>query len=185
MTYPKIIAITCHNGTIAKYLPYALGQKGGCKMKSRTLISGCILCVVVLIIFGSCATMGSPDRMVYERFCGTWANEAYEPEPGFIAPLFAKWIVNPDGTFLGYDYLIQTGPARVGFYTVEKRWTDSDGNSWYHLKSYWPIEATTQYELWKVDKYNAVLEINWSNNDYPTAIDTKDMHSDYSIFYRY
>ena len=154
-------------------------------MKTKMLVLFSILCLVVLIILGSCATMKSPDKLTYERFCGTWANKDYEPKPGFIAPLFAKRIVNPDGTFLGYPYLIQTEPARVGLYTVEKRWTDSDGNSWYHSKTYWPIEATIQYELWKVDKYNAVLEINWSNIDYPTAIDPKDMHSDYSIYYRY
>ena len=155
-------------------------------MKTRTLISGCILCVVVLIILGSCATTQNPDKMVFERFCGTWANEAYEPEPGLTKPWPAKLILNPDGTFVGYQYLIQTGPTTVGSYTVEKRWTDSNGNSWYHVKVTWPTESgTTQYELWKIDMYNSVLEVNWSNIDYPAAIDPKDMHSVYIRLYRY
>ena len=129
--------------------------------------------------------MKSPDRMTYERFCGTWANEAYEPKPGLTTQGIAKWILNPDGTFVLYPYLLQAGPTAVGSYTVEKRWTDSNSNSWYHVKTYWPTTGTTQYELWKIDMYNSVWEVNWSNIDYPAAIDPKDMHSTYFRLYRY
>ena len=154
-------------------------------MKTRTLMFFCILCLPALIVIGSCATTQNPDKMVFERFCGTWANEAYEPEPGSSEPSLAKWIVNPDGTFTGYEYLIETGPAVVGFYTVEKRWTDSDGNSFYHVKVYVVITDGTRYELWRIDKYNAVWEVQWSNIDYPAKIDPKDKHSSYHIHYRF
>lgn len=54
--------------------------------------------------------MKSPDRMVYERFCGTRAKEDYESEPGGASPS-AKIIMNPYGTNVTHHFLIQTGPT--------------------------------------------------------------------------
>ena len=128
-------------------------------MKMKTLMLFCILCLVVLIILGSCATMKSPDKMTYERFCGTWANKDYEPTAGFkpgVAFHYAKYIVNPDGTFLWYNYLDDAGLTAVGTYTVEKRWKDANSNSFYHVKVYEPLNDVTLYELWEIDKYNSV-----------------------------
>lgn len=153
-------------------------------MKTRTIVSILILVLAIMVIAGSCTTMKSPDKMVYERFCGTWANQDYEPKPGMVSPM-AKVILNPDGTFVYYQYLIQTGPNAVGTYTVEKRWKDADGNSFYHVETYSPLSTVTQYELWKIDKYAAVFEFNYSNIDYPEAIDPKDKRSTYRIYYRY
>ena len=154
-------------------------------MKTKTLVLFSILCLTALIILGSCATMNSPDKLTYERFCGTWANKSYEREPGLSSPAYAKYIINPDGTFLGYQNLNETGPTLVAYYTVVKRWSDTEGNSFYHMKNYFPILEGTKYELFKVDKHNATLEVQWSNIDYPSKIDPKDMHSSYLILYRY
>ena len=63
-------------------------------MKTRNLVSILILVLAVMVIAGSCATMKSPDKMVYERFCGTWVNTEYE---GKEYPA-VKEIYNPDGT---------------------------------------------------------------------------------------
>jgi len=152
-------------------------------MKTKTLMLFCFLCLAVLIILGSCATMKSPDKMTYERFCGIWVNEDYEPTPGVMPPP-AKFTMNPDGTYLNYQYIMQSGPTGVGYYTVEKRWTDSDGNSWYHVITDAFFRDIT-YELWRIDKYNSVFEFSFSHNDYPDAIDPKDKHSTYRIYYRF
>jgi hypothetical protein len=157
-------------------------------MKARILMLFCILCLAVLIILGSCATMKSPDKMTYERFVGTWANKNYEQTGGFnteVSYHHAKYIVNPDGTFMWHEYLDQTGLTAVGTYTVEKRWKDADGNNLYHVKVYEVLNQVTLYELWKIDKYASVWECNSSNIDYPDEIDPSDYHSDYRIFYRY
>ena len=154
-------------------------------MKTKTLVLFSILCLTALIILGSCATMKSPDRMTYERFCGIWANQDYEPKPGVMGPTAAKWILNPDGTMVGYEYLNQTGPTWIKSYTVEKRWNDTEGNHFYHVKAYDVLHQVTQYELWRLDRYNAVLEVQYIYDDYPAKIDPKDMHSDYLIYYRY
>ena len=154
-------------------------------MKTKKVTLFCILCLTVLIVLGSCATMKSPDKLTYERFCGTWANQDYESEPGVTKPSAAKWIINPDGTFVGYEYLNQTGFGWIGTYTVEKRWIDTEGNYFYHVKIYKVLQQGTQYELWRLDKSSSYFEVNWSNLDYPSKIDPKDWHSTYSIFYRY
>ena len=157
-------------------------------MKTKTMMFFCILCLAVLIILGSCATSQNPNKMVFERFCGTWANKDYEPTAGMMADVsyhYAKYIVNPDGTFLWYKYLDETERTAVGTYTVEKRWKDADGNNFYHVKVFEVLNQVTLYELWKIDKYASVWECNSTNIDYPDAIDPKDKHTDYRIFYRY
>ena len=151
-------------------------------MKTRNLVSILILVLAVMVIAGSCATMKSPDKMVYERFCGTWVNTEYE---GKEYPA-VKEIYNPDGTLTAYSHLHDTGTYGYAFYTVEKRWTDSEGNSWYHVKIKYPLVTTaTVYQLCKLDKYNTILEYNYSGTKYPDAVDPKDKRSDYRIYYRY
>ena len=148
-------------------------------MKSKPLVLLSILFFAVLIVLGSCATSQNPDKMVFEKFCGTWANQDYEGRPR------AKYIINPDGTLVWYHYLVKTGPTAVGTYTVERRWKDDDGNSFYYVKVYKVTSDLTLYELWKIDKYTSVWEQQYSNIDYPDAIDPKDKHTDYRIYYRY
>jgi hypothetical protein len=151
-------------------------------MKTRTLLSLLILVFAALIVVGSCATMKSPDKMVYERFCGTWVNTEYE---GKDSPA-VKEIYNPDGTCTTYSHLHETTTYSRGAYSVEKRWSDSEGNSWYHVKMTWPIEPMgTGYLLFKLDKYNSILEYNYSGTGYPTEVDPKDKHTSYRIYYRY
>ena len=74
-------------------------------MKTKALVLSCFLCLAVLIVIGSCATMKSPDKMKYEKFCGTWANQDYEPKPGIYTP-YAKVIINPYGTIIKYLRLL-------------------------------------------------------------------------------
>jgi hypothetical protein len=125
--------------------------------------------------------MRSPEKMMYERFCGTWANSNHDGK----GPM-AKLIDNPDGTFTYYTSLSGTGSSNRGAYTVEKRWTDSDGNSWYHLKATYPADpSSTDHDLIKIDNYNWCMEIQFSGSSYPAAIDPNDKHSSYYIYYRY
>ena len=148
-------------------------------MKIKILLLFSIQCLAILIIFGSCASSQNPDDLVLERFCGTWANQEYEDRSR------AKYIINPDETLVWYTSVARTGPAAVGTYTVEKRWRDADGNSFYHVKVYKLLADLTQFELWRIDKYTSIWEQQYSQNDYPEAIDPKDKHSDYRIYYRY
>jgi len=153
-------------------------------MKAKTLMLFCVLSLLIFSILASCATMKSPDEMTYERFCGTWANSAYEKGAGDVTPA-AKLIYNPDGTWLRYQRIDYAGPAVFGYYTVEKRWTDSQGNSWYLFETNMTQTQRKFYNLSKLDKSNSVWEIQSSNIDYPTEINPEDWHTDYFIYYRY
>jgi hypothetical protein len=127
--------------------------------------------------------MKTTEKMTYEKFCGTWVNTEYEGRAG-DPPV--KRIFNPDGTATAYSNLHNTFTYWRLTYTVEKRWTDSEGNSWYHVKEAWSTGGTARgYMLFKLDKYNTILELNLSGTKYPDAIDPKDWHSDYRIYYRY
>ena len=154
-------------------------------MKIKMLMLSCILCLTALLILGSCATMKSPDKLTYERFCGTWANEGYEPKPAVLPVEVAKWIINPEGTMVGYDLLSETGPAWIFLYTVEKRWADTEGSQFYHVKTHNVLHQVTQYELWRLDRYNSILESQFHYKVYPEKIDPKDMKTSYRIYYRY
>ena len=116
-------------------------------MRTRMLMLIYIFCLAILIILGSCATSQNPDKMVFERFCGTWANEAYEPEPGTSKPMFPRVIINPDGTMLAYQNLHETDYTLRGSYIVEKRWKDMEGNSFYHVIVHIVLIDGTRYEL--------------------------------------
>ena len=154
-------------------------------MKTKTLMLFCILCLAALIVLGSCATTSNPDKMVFERFCGTWANPAYASKPGLDVVLPVKIIANPDGTYIEYKAIDYAGPTRTGYYTVEKRWTDTEGNSWYHIKHYFPYVQRSWYNLSRVDRFNLIWENQFSNIDYPTEINPKDWHTSYRVWYRY
>jgi hypothetical protein len=153
-------------------------------MKTKTLVLFSILCLAVLIILGSCATMKSSNKFTYVKYCGTWFNQDYEPKPGEMKP-FSKLIINPDGTYLGYQFRDQSGPTFAGFYTVEKMWTDEEGNTWYHTRVYNPAFDIDRYELSKINIYNSIWELNQSNIDYPETVDPTDKYSNYRKYYRY
>ena len=160
-------------------------------MKTRRWMLICILSLAVLIIFGSCATTQNPDKMVFEKFCGTWANESYDKGLGAGSFRGAKWILNPDGSFVTYAGINETGTAgsnTYGSYTVEKRWTDSEGKSCYNIKLEFAesvLGKGNYYVFCKLIKSSSTLEGAISNVDYPDSIDRSDRHSTYFILYRY
>ena len=86
---------------------------------------------------------------------------------------------------LAYQNLHETDYTLRGSYIVEKRWKDMEGNSFYHVIVHIVLIDGTRYELWRIDKYNSVWEVQWSNIDYPVKIDPKDLRSNYHIHYRY
>ena len=152
-------------------------------MKTRTFISISILVLAVMIITGSCATiMKTTEKMTYEKFCGTWVNTEYDGK--YEPPV--KEIYNPDGTMTYYALLHDTSTWRRATSTFEKRWTDSESNSWYHVKGKTPLVPTeTWYFLFKLDKYNTILEYNYSGYAYPADVGPNVKYSDYRIYYRY
>ena len=126
--------------------------------------------------------MKTTEKMMYEKFCGTWVNTKYEGKNN--PPV--KVIFNPDGTRTTYRNLHVSSSYSRSAYSVEKRWTDSEGNNWYQVITMEPLVPTaTEYYLFKLERYNTILEYNYSGSKYPEEVGPKVKYSDYRIYYRY
>ena len=164
-------------------------------MKTRTLVSSLILVLALLIIAGSCATK---KRMVKdsEELYGTWINEEYKAT---VAP-FEITVFNPNGTMSMYrtekahwetDVEVLEGgwiPCDTHTYTIEDKWTDSDGNVWYKVEAiaggYEKVSPITAYLLIKISDSNRVLEFMVGRIVYREEIDPTEVDYTYRIYYR-
>jgi hypothetical protein len=163
-------------------------------MKTRTYVSIMIFVLALLIIAGSCAPKKriiiDLVEVIPEELYGTWINEEYKGS----TPPFGKDVYNPDGTFEWYRTepspwetdveILEGGWIRgtYGTYTIEDKWTDSDGNVWYKVEV---VEVITSfYMLMKISDSNRVLEYMVGRVDYLTEIDPNDVQYRYRIYYR-
>ena len=149
-------------------------------MKASSFVSVLILVLAVMVISEGCATK---KRMVKdsEELYGTWINEEYKGS----TPPFGKNVYNPDGTMEFFrteaapwetDIEVSEGGWIGGdsyTYTIEDKWTDSDGNVWYKVKA---VEGghehgQTFHLLMKISDSNRVLEYMVGRVGYHEDID--------------
>jgi len=161
-------------------------------MKTRKFVSILTLVLAVLIIAGSCATQ---KRIVKdsEEFYGIWINEEYK---GSTPPL-KKNVFNPDGTWEYFRKeaspwetdieILEGGWIRdfFGTYTIEDKWTDSDGNVWYKVDLLFGIKkeyTNTYYLLMRISDSNKIMEYMEDRIRYGEKIEPKS--TKYRIYYR-
>ncbi len=140
-------------------------------MKTRTLISGLILIMAVFVLLAG----GSKK----EEYYGTWVNTDYDRS---ILTIRAKIIHNHDGTLIKYMSTSDTEPYETATFTIEDKWTDSEGNIWYKILYTETEQILSNFELTKISDNGTTLELVISIIDYPTEIDLND--SEYRIYYR-
>ena len=140
-------------------------------MKSRTLISVLILIMAVFVLLA-----GSSKK---EEYYGTWVNTDYDRS---ILTFRAKIINNPDGTRAVYMTPSDTEPYLTATFTIEDKWTDSEGNIWYKILYTETEQIISNFELSKISDNGTTLELVISVIDSPTEIDPND--STYLIYYR-
>jgi hypothetical protein len=158
-------------------------------MKTEKFVSILILVLAVLSIAGSCAT-DKKMTMNYakEEICGTWSNPEYKKSVG---PPWPKLVKYPDGTWIIYrikgawEEEVETTEdgfvkGSVGKYTIEDKWTDSDGTIWYKVIGTGGL-AATYYELYKISNSGKTMEWIYSNYDFPSEINPN--HARYHLFY--
>jgi hypothetical protein len=147
-------------------------------MKTRSLVSILILVLALLIVVGSCAT----GKKAYvakedEELFGTWINPDYD-----ASWIHAKIVVKPDGTWSEYKMSYDDKPLLKGEYTINDKWTDSDGYNFYKIiltAHYMPY-----YILSKIDKTGNVYEDLWSTVEMPSEFDPDNKLYIYRIYYR-
>ncbi len=128
------------------------------RVASRALIAGFIVVLPLLAL--TCSGKA-------EKFVGTWVNTSS------IAGNY-KYTYNSDGTG---SYVNRDGTMKTeSRYTIEKKWTDEKGNTWYDIKFRWHIApyqetgAETFYALMKVDPKGEAYEVDGSRQGYPTQL---------------
>lgn len=152
------------------------------KLKSLTICIAALGCLLLLAAAG-CATRPAALRPDDPLF-GTWVNEEAE-KLGRVAG--AKSVIFPDGRELLYQYTADAEPMGESQSTVEKTWTDSEGNHWYHI--HWvgwgyddPGQKWEGFSLVKVNAAGTVLEGMGARFGYPEELDP--LSPDYSISYK-
>jgi hypothetical protein len=114
-----------------------------------------------------------------EEYYGTWVNTDYDRSTLAIR---AKTIHNHDGTMIKYVSTSDTEPYETATFTIEDKWTDSEGNIWYKILYTETEQILSNFELTKISDNGTTLELVISVIDYPTEIDpNNDM---YRIYYR-
>jgi hypothetical protein len=106
-----------------------------------------------------------------EPLHGTWANQDYQH--GYWT---WRFIYGPDGVSRGWDTGVPSDQPNngEGRYSIDKKWTDSEGNTWYRIAGkgciapYSEAKATRDYGLVKIDVSGKMLEGEWSSVDFPS-----------------
>ena len=140
-------------------------------MKTRKLVSILILVLAVFVLLAG----GSKK----EEYYGTWVNTDYDVT-NFIR---AKTIHNHDGTLIKYMSTSDTKPYKTATFTIEDKWTDSEGNIWYKILYTETEQILSNFELTKISDNGTTLELVISIIDYPTEIDPR-YDVTYLIYYR-
>ena len=147
-------------------------------MKTRTLVSICILILAVLIIAGSCAT----DKMTYvskdfEPY-GTWVNPDYDD---IIE--YAKATYFPNGRAKLYGKVNATDYWESEF-VITNKWVDSEGNVWYTSRDRYAGSTQWVYVLFKISDSGKTMEYAIVGSDYPSDLDPDNRTYTYRIVYR-
>lgn len=111
-----------------------------------------------------------------DQLIGTWLKDG-------VSTGIYKLVFAPDGKALefrmGYD-----APENEAKYSIEKKWIDEDGNTWYqcvYLQSFFPYGHTRivkWFGVLKISPSGNSLESSWSETGYKM-----DFHNAEHIFY--
>jgi hypothetical protein len=137
--------------------------------RTRMVMIGVLICLFPLLVL---TCVGAPQAGAGpEKLIGTWINMEF-------FGTFFSWKLTYDSLGKALNYKEKEGdpPSEEGRYTIEKRWIDSQGNTWYHIRSKWGYlpynEAAASgnhwYTLSKISADGSVLEYEESMIDYPS-----------------
>ena len=127
-----------------------------------------IMVGIVWTLMISCSSI--PLEKGKDPIYGTWRNTEY---------LKGNWVwrftYEPDGLTRSWDNAKPADQPSTyeGQFTIEKKWTDAKGNTWYRtaervcLAPYSELKTRREYGLIKVSFEGNILEGEWSSLDSP------------------
>ncbi len=128
------------------------------------------LCLLVLPLVMACTSTSmapSKDELLF----GTWVNKEL-----IGSQLVCKFVYQPNGRSISWaDGRLPEQPNNYeGRFTINKKWLDSQGNTWYRVAGaacivpYMDSKTTKEYGLVKVHSDGKTLEGEWSTVDFPS-----------------
>ena len=141
-------------------------------------------CCLFSLLTASCAST-SETAGKSELLYGTWANKEY------VGTYWVcRFVYQQDGKYLVWgDGTPPDKPNNVeGRFTIDKKWGDSKGNTWYRVAGKWSFapysesKATKDYGLIKISSAGKVLDGEWSTVDFPT--EWGSLGSAHFVYYR-
>ena len=121
--------------------------------KARFLSIGGIVCLLLLALFLLTCCEEKDDEPLY----GTWANVQYGS--------FGQYVYNPDGTALSYTKAGDIEPRTQCQCTIEEKWTDGEGNTYYKVLEYWdafPYDELDGSEWYFIHRINPSGDVKFS-----------------------
>jgi hypothetical protein len=151
----------------------------GCKAKGITTV---ILMGALFALMIGCSSIPTAEKG-RDPLYGTWENEEYSS--GYWV---WRFIYQPDGLTTSWDNGKPADEPNTyeGRFTIDKRWIDSKGNTWYRMAErvcivpYSEDKTRREYGLIKVSADGNILESEWSTVDFPPEFGA---HVHY-VFYR-
>ncbi len=113
-----------------------------------------------------------------EDICATWVNTEYKHQK------YQKRIFGPDGTVKFYRYEDSPSPEFYGTYTIDKKWTDSEQNIWYKVRTPGKFHGNQveYYFLSKISDSHRKLEFVFHVSNYHEEMNPD--HPTYRVYYR-
>ena len=154
----------CRRGFVER--PVKEGRSCG-RLHVALLFGICLL--VPLFVIACASASGTASRS--ELLFGTWLNKEY-----VNSYWVCKFIYQPDGkSFEWGDGTLPDQPNNMeGRFSIEKKWLDSQGNTWYRIAGkdsivpYSEAKAMKDYGLIKISSAGKVLDGEWSAVDFPS-----------------
>ncbi len=142
--------------------------------------------LLALVVIGCMAT---PSTAAAEgTLYGTWINEEIPSVDGY------RMVYAPDGKAFSYTKFSK-GPESECRFTIEKQWTDDEGNTYYRVIEIWgypPLDASQPlntdlgpwkfFRIHKIDAAGDTMETVGSNTEFPEEF--SPAAGDYFIHYR-
>lgn len=145
-------------------------------MKARTFALILTLVSAVLIVANGNA-VGQDDYVVKENeeLFGTWINTDYDDNWRC-----GKIVLTSNKIYDEYAWSYGELPGQKCEFTINDKWADSDGNTFYKLTL--TTSGRTIFMISKINENGNIYEDVWSTIKMPTEIDTENVN--YRIYYR-
>lgn len=120
--------------------------------KARFLSICSIVCLLLLVLF-----LLTCCEEIDEPLYGIWVNEEYGS--------FGQYVYNPDGTALSYAKVGDIDPRAQCQCTIEEKWTDGEGNTYYKVLENWdafPYDELDGSEWYFIHRINPSGDVKFS-----------------------